>query len=70
MGAWCVKYNTRNEWFQIDFQAASRISKISTQGRHDADQWVTTYRLSFSTDGANFAIYKEGYSYKVNAALI
>jgi len=35
-----------------------RITKVDTQGRHDADQWVTRYLLSSSLDGIHWQIYR------------
>lgn len=65
MGAWSSKYNNRYQWLQVDFGGASKIIRISTQGRHDADQWVTQYYVSHSLDRVHFSEYKERNSRKV-----
>ena len=35
-----------------------RITKIATQGRQDASQWVTQYYVSYSQGGIIFTDYK------------
>ena len=34
------------------------MTKVATQGRYDADQWVTSYSLSHSVDGVHWAWYR------------
>lgn len=65
MGAWSSKYNTRYQWLQVDFGGAAKIIRISTQGRQDANQWVTQYYVSHSLDRVHFAEYKERNNRKV-----
>ena len=43
------------------------INKIATQGRPSLDQWVTSYKLLFSSDGANWNEYQNNGVVKVNA---
>lgn len=57
-GAWCAKKNDYNQWIKFDFIRPMRITKIDTQGRQDADQWVTRYQLSSSLDGIQWQIYR------------
>ena len=59
-GGWIAKYRNRNQWLQIDFGTKSRVKKICTQGRYDANQFVKSYTVSFSLKGYKFAPYKEG----------
>ena len=59
-GGWIAKYNNRKQWLQIDLGAASRVKRIATQGRYDANQWVKSYTVSFSHDGSRFYPYREG----------
>lgn len=33
-------------WIQADFERTFHVYKIATQGHHDADMWVTVYRLA------------------------
>ena len=43
------------------------MNKIATQGRPSYDQWVTTYKLLFSSDGAKWKEYQNNGAVKVNA---
>ena len=50
-GAWSAKYNNVHQFLQVDFSSFAQIRRISTQGRQDADQWVTAYTVTYSYDG-------------------
>lgn len=65
MGAWSSKYNNRYQFLQVDFGGAAKIIRISSQGRQDANQWVTQYYVSHSLDRVHFSEYKERNSRKV-----
>ena len=65
IGAWSSKYNNRYQFLQVDFGGASKIIRIATQGRHDANQWVTQYYVSHSLTRIHFSEYKERNSRKV-----
>ena len=69
-GAWTSKYNNRYQWLQVDFGGPAKIIRISTQGRQDADQWVTQYYVSHSLDRVHFLEYKERNSRKVKNGLV
>jgi len=65
MGSWSSRYNTRYQWLQVYFGGAAKIIRISTQGRHDTNQWVTQYYITHSLDRVHFSEYKERNSRKV-----
>lgn len=65
MGAWSARYNNYYQWIQVDFHRAVEVTQIQTQGRQDADQWVTRYRVFFSADNVHWAIYKHNSQPKV-----
>ena len=65
MGAWSSKYNTRYQWLQVYFGGSAKIIRICTQGRQDANQWVTQYYITHSLDRVHFSEYKERNSRKV-----
>ena len=65
MGAWSAKYNSRYQWLQVYFGGAAKIIRISTQGRQDANQWVTQYYITHSLDRVHFSEYKERNNRKV-----
>ena len=68
-GAWSAKINNRQQWLQVDFRGAKKIVAVATQGRHDYNQWVTLYYLSFSVDGIYFARYVKNGKLKVRVTL-
>ena len=53
-GAWITDGNTVGEYIQADFGQLQRIQAVATQGRHDWDQWVTSYKFAYSTDGVTY----------------
>ena len=65
MGAWCAKRNDRNQWLQVDVRRPTRITKVTTQGRYDANQFVRNYYLYYSQNGRTFLPIKEGGKIKV-----
>ena len=60
IGAWAAGNLRDGNWFQVDFGRFVKVTVIATQGRQDAAQWVTKYRVSYSYDGQAFKDYKEG----------
>jgi ribosomal protein L19E len=57
-GAWSARRNDLNQWLQVNFVLQATVTEILTQGRSDADQWVTSYTVSYSNDGLNFFAYR------------
>lgn len=64
-GAWTPSSDDDHPWLQVDFLQATAVTKISTQGRHDREAWVESYRISWSNDGENFEFYKKEGQIKV-----
>ena len=56
-GSWCANRNNVNQWLQIDLGTPTTITKVATQGRQDASQWVTSYSLSYSLAGSYWVQY-------------
>ncbi|KAL9978605.1 hypothetical protein ACROYT_G016141 [Oculina patagonica] len=56
-GAWCAKKNDVNQWLQIDLGTPTTVTKVATQGRQEASQWVTSYWLSYSLTGSFWVKY-------------
>ena len=65
IGAWVARYRNRNQWLQIKLPWLARVKGIATQGRQDASQWVTRYRVTYSVLGIRFSAYKELGKFKV-----
>lgn len=58
--AWLSKYQDTAQWLQIDLKEVKVISGILTQGRCDADEWMTKYSVQFRTDeNLNWVYYKD-----------
>ncbi len=49
--SWSAGANDLNQWYQYSFGRSVTVVEIQTQGRGDYDQWVTQYRLQYTTDG-------------------
>ena len=63
--SWCAGTSDSNPYLQIDLQTLHIICAVSTQGNSQADQWVKTYKLQFSTNGSTWSDYKESGQVKV-----
>ena len=57
--SWCASTSDSNPYLQIDLQTFHFICAVSTQGNSQADDWVKTYTLQFTTDGTTWADYEE-----------
>ena len=54
--AWAAGKNDRYQWIQVDLGELKFVTKIATQGR--ANQWATTYNISYSSNGQAFDQYQ------------
>jgi len=68
--SWSVRLRRVGQWFQVNFVELMRIKGVATQGRQDANQWVRSYTVAYSTGGMNFVSYKEGRTTKVNITFL
>lgn len=63
--AWISLTKDADQWLQIDLFSLgnkyTRITGVATQGRRNEkhQQWVSKYKLQYSSDGVNFRYYKE-----------
>ena len=48
-GGWVASHDDALPWIRIDFRANVTVRAIQTQGREDADEWVTSYEVSYGT---------------------
>ena len=59
-GSWSAGSNDVNQWLQVDLGSQyTKVTRVATQGRNDAAQWVTKYKLQYSNHGVNFQYYKD-----------
>ncbi|XP_078352239.1 lactadherin-like [Oculina patagonica] len=62
---WCQATSTiSNDYLQVDMGAVRTICAVATQGKKNGS-YVTSYKLSLSTDGVNWNTYQEGNTDKV-----
>ena len=66
-GSWSALQNATGQYLQIDLGKERVVNKIATQGRPSYDQWVTSYKLLFSSNGAKWNEYQNNGVVKVNA---
>ena len=64
-GSWIPASNNAHQWLQVDLGKKTEVTGIKTQGRYNAGQWVTSYRVSYSNDGSTFQTYNENNQDKV-----
>ena len=58
-GSWSSSGLDSLQWLQIDLgDQYTSITRVATQGRHHVNQWVTKYKLQYSSDGSKFEYYK------------
>ena len=58
-GAWIPKTQDMGQWIQVDLGKIAKITRIATQGRQDAAQWVKSYSISYSVNGGPFLPYNK-----------
>jgi len=57
---WCSKAsNNNNDWLQIDFGKTIQVCAVATMGDVNGDEWTTVFKLSFSTDGNTWKMYRD-----------
>ncbi|XP_037609640.1 retinoschisin 1a isoform X2 [Sebastes umbrosus] len=58
--AWLSKFQDSSQWVQIDLREVMVVSGILTQGRCDAEEWITKYSVQYRIDETlNWIYYKD-----------
>ena len=57
IGAWVPKTQDMGQWIQVDLGKYTKITRIATQGRQDAAQWVKSYSITYSAGESPFILY-------------
>ncbi|CAG5858457.1 retinoschisin 1a [Menidia menidia] len=58
--AWLSKFQDSSQWLQVDLRNSMVVSGILTQGRCDAEEWVTKYSVQYRSDEKlNWIYYKD-----------
>ena len=63
-GAWSALRNDVHQWLQVDLGAETEVTGIQIQGRQDWDQWVTSFTISYSSDGTTYTSYQNSKVWK------
>ena len=53
-GGWVAETEDLNQWIQVDLMISTWVTGVKIQGREDWDQWVTEYKVEYSSDGQNW----------------
>ena len=61
IGGWSPKSSNTGEWIEFDLEENTKVTGIATQGRDNADWWITSYSLSFRVKGGSYEPYNNGY---------
>ena len=57
---WCTNIsNSNDDWLQVDFAKTVQVCAVATQGDVNGNEWVTDFKLSYSSDGNNWTLYKD-----------
>ena len=67
--SWAALHNAVGQYLQIDLGKERVVNKIATQGKSSTVlfQWVTSYKLLFSSDRVKWKEYQNNGVVKVNA---
>ena len=71
-GSWSAASNEAGQWLQIDLGKERLVTKLATQGRPspESSQWVTSYKILFSSHNYKWEEYKENDFVKVCDAVL
>ncbi|XP_027055765.1 EGF-like repeat and discoidin I-like domain-containing protein 3 [Pocillopora damicornis] len=58
LGSWAAATNNVHQWLQVDLGVYSIVTRVATQGRHDAQQWVTKYKLMYGHHPSRFFFHR------------
>ncbi|EDO26300.1 predicted protein, partial [Nematostella vectensis] len=64
-GMWMASRNRAGEYLQVDLGQAVIVTKVATQGRPDADRWVPSYKIGYSSDLTTWLVYRDDGQEKV-----
>ena len=60
---WCtVVPKSNNDWLKIDLAKIIQVCAVATQGDVNGNEWVTDFKLSYSSDGIGWTTYQDANS--------
>ena len=57
-GGWSALKDDFYQWLQIELGGYTTVTRVATQGGNGRNEWVTQYRLLYSSTGNIFMYYK------------
>ena len=63
-GAWSSHQNDVHQWLQVDLKGKTEVTGIKIQGRQEADEWVTSFTISYSSDGTTYTPFQNSKVWK------
>ncbi|XP_013415930.1 lactadherin-like [Lingula anatina] len=57
--AWAAATSNKNQWLQFDLGTSRVITAVLTRGRDIHNQWVTEYKLQYSSSGSKWTTYQD-----------
>ena len=70
---WCASTGNGNDWLQVDLGKIFQLCGVATQGDGDSgfgDEWVTDFKLSYSSNEKNWTIIEDGNGTEVVRLLV
>jgi len=59
-GCWCARQAGRtDDWLQVDIGKIIQVCGVATQGERNGNEWVTDFKLLYSSDGKKWRTYKD-----------
>ncbi|XP_048581089.1 uncharacterized protein LOC5499907 [Nematostella vectensis] len=55
--SWCK--SSSDDFLQIDLGTPHIVCGVATQGNHPQDQWVISFKFTYSTDGTTYSFYED-----------
>ena len=52
-GGWVAGVADTNQYLEVDMNLPYKFTKVHIQGRQDADEWVTSFKIFYYTDGTS-----------------
>ena len=62
---WCAADSDSTPWLQVDLGKAFEVCGVAIQGSSGFPEWVTDFKLSYSSDGITWTTYKYEYGTEV-----
>ena len=68
--SWCASSRDSTPFLEVDLGSVHIICAVATQGNSQADKWVKTYRVMYTTDRKVWSVYHEQNREKVRVSYV